>query len=302
MTAPVLADELGPRARRRVQVATVVSAVVLAAVVVVAVRRLYDRGQLDVELWEPFTQLAVIRFLGVGLLNTLKAALTAMLLAMVVGGAMALGRLARNLPTRWVSGIYVEFFRAVPLLLLILFSGLGLPRLGVDWPVFWYVVLGLTLYNSAVLGEIFRAGILSLDRGQFEAASSIGLSYWRSMMLVIIPQAARRMVPAIVSQLITLLKDTALAFVITYEEFLRRARFAGEAFRNPLQAFVVVACVYIAVNLVLSRIARRLEVRQRRRLGAAAIHTAGLSEELAVMEVADVDAGGQAGRDRSPQR
>ena len=290
MTAPVLADALGPRARRKVRVATVASALLIVAVLVMVVRRLQVRGQLDWDLWEPFTQRAVIRFLAGGLVNTLKAALTSMLLAVAIGGAMALGRQARNLPMRWLAGAYVEFFRAVPLLLLILFSGLGLPRLGVSWPVFWYVVLGLTLYNSAVLGEIFRAGILSLDRGQFEAASAIGLSYWRSMLLVIIPQAARRMIPAIVSQLITLLKDTALAFVITYEEFLRRARFAGEAFRNPLQAFVVVACVYIVVNLVLSRIARRLEVRQRRRLGAGAIQGAGLSEDLTVMEAEATDA------------
>lgn len=293
MTTPVLADELGPRARRRVRVATAVSGLAVAALAFVAIRRMQAKGQLEVALWEPFTQWAVIRFLGVGLINTLKAALTSMAFAMVIGAAMALARLARNPPVRWLSGVYVEFFRAVPLLLLILFSGLGLPRLGLDWPVFWYVVLGLTLYNSAVLGEIFRAGILSLDRGQFEAASAIGLTYWRSMLFVIVPQAARRMIPAIVSQLITLLKDTALAFVITYEELLRRARFAGEAFHNPLQVFIVVALVYVTINFGLSRVARRLEVRQRRRLGARPLGGAGLGEDIAVL---DVSAGSAADR------
>ena len=122
-----------------------------------------------------------------------------------------------------------------------------------------------------MLGEIFRAGILSLDRGQTEAAYAVGLGYWQAMRLVVVPQAVRRMIPAIVSQLVTLLKDTSLGFVITYEELLRRSRITGEFFNNPLQATVFVALVYIAVNLTLSRVARRLEVRQRRRLGAGRI-------------------------------
>jgi glutamate transport system permease protein len=137
-----------------------------------------------------------------------------------------------------------------------------------------------------MLGEIFRAGILSLDRGQSEAAYAVGLTYWQAMFLVIIPQAARRMIPAIVSQLITLLKDTSLGFVITYEELLRRSRSTGEFFKNPLQTTVFVALIYIAVNFVLSRIARWLEVRQRRRLGAGAITVAGVEDLAAVSVVA----------------
>jgi glutamate transport system permease protein len=200
----------------------------------------------------------------------------------VFGSLLALGRLARNAPTRWLSGGWVEIFRAVPLLLLIYFSARGLPRLGVDAPAFWYVVFGLTLYNSAVLAEIFRAGILSLDRGQSEAAEALGLSYWQTMLLVVIPQAFRRMIPAIVSQLVTLLKDTSLGYVITYEELLRRSRSTGEFFRNPLQATALVAVVYIAVNMTLSRVARRLELRQRRRLGAAPMTVGGV-EDLATV-------------------
>jgi glutamate transport system permease protein len=144
------------------------------------------------------------------------------------------------------------------------------------------------LYNSAVLAEIFRAGILSLDRGQTEAAEAIGLGYWQTMGLVLIPQAVRRMVPAIVSQLVTLLKDTSLGFVVPYEELLRRGNILGQFSRNVLQSLFVVALIYLVVNLILSRIARRLEVRQRRRYGAGAIRVAG-NEELAAME-AEADA------------
>ncbi|HUP87144.1 MAG TPA: amino acid ABC transporter permease [Acidimicrobiales bacterium] len=284
MTAPVLGDVLGPRGRLRVRIASLVTGLLLAVFLVVAFRRLSDSGQLTVAKWKPFTDAAVLRFLGVGLLTTLRLAAVSMVLAMVFGSLLALGRLARNGPTRWLTGGWVEVFRAVPLLLMIYFSARGLPRLDIDLPAFWYVVVGLVLYNSAVLAEIFRAGILSLDLGQSEAASALGMTYWQTMLSVVIPQAFRRMVPAIVSQLITLLKDTSLAFIVAFEEFLRRAFFVGEVPGKPLlQALFLAALVYIAINFTLSRIARRLEVRQRRRYGAGRIAVTG-AEDLAVTE------------------
>ena len=161
-------------------------------------------------------------------------------------------------------------------------AGLALPKYGVDLSAFWLLVLALVAYNGAVLGEIFRAGILSLDRGQTEAAYAIGLTYWQTMRIVIIPQAARRMIPSIVSQLVTLLKDTSLGFVISYEELLRRSRSTGEFFHNPLQATVFVGLIYVVVNFTLGRIARRLEVRQRRRYNAGAVQVTG-AEDLTVV-------------------
>ena len=281
MRDTVFADVLGPRGRRRVLFGSIVALVVLAIPVTIGVRRLQHRGQLEWELWEPLTQWAIVKFLLLGLVATLRVAAVSMVLVLVVGGLMALGRLARNPPVRWLAGIYVEFFRAVPLLLLIYFSARGLPRLDVDLSAFWYLVLGLVAYNSAVLAEIFRAGILSLDRGQTEAAYAIGLSYWQAMLFVVIPQAVRRMVPAIVSQLVTLLKDTSFGFVLPFEELLRRGEITGEFGRNPLQVFVFVALVYVVVNGSLSQVARRLEVRQRRRYHAAPIEVTGV-EELTV--------------------
>lgn len=289
MTAPVLADALGPRAKRRVLIASVVSAVVLAAVLAQLVSTFADAGQLEGRKWRYYLQPGVIEFLAKGLQNTLKAAVVAMALALVIGGLMALGRLARNRPVRWLAGAYVELFRAVPLVVLILFSFLALPTIvddfGIHLDTFRVLVLALVAYNSAVLGEIFRAGILSLDRGQSEAASAIGLTYWQSMRIVIVPQALRRMIPAIVSQLVTLLKDTALGFVISYEELLRRATIAGDTSKPKtlLQAYLIVAAIYIVVNFALSRLARWLEVRQRRRYNAAALGVSGV-EDLAVMD------------------
>ncbi len=272
---------------------------VIAAVLVIAFRRLADTGQLDAARWEPLTEGAVIRFLLNGLLATLQVASVAMALAMVIGAALALGRLARTPVLRLVAGAYVEFFRGFPLLLLVLFAGLALPKYGLDLPVFWYLVLALVVYNSAILGEIFRAGILSLDKGQTEAAHALGFSYWQAMLTVVVPQAARRMVPAIVSQLITLLKDTSLGFVIAFPELLRRARNTGEFYQNPLQSYFAAALLYILVNLVLSRVARRLEIRQRRRYGAGAITVAG-AEDLTVTAVQAEAANPRARSRRAP--
>lgn len=276
-----LYDELGPRARRRVRIASAVSVLLITFVLYVAVRRLSNKGQLDWERWEPLTQWLVIKFLLLGLWATVKAALVAMALAMVVGAGLALLRLSQTAPVRWLAFAWMEFFRGFPLLLLIFFSYVALREYGYDVSPFKALVLALTLYNGAMLGEIFRAGILSLDRGQSEASYALGMTYWQTMFTVVIPQAARRMTPAIIGQLVTLLKDTSLGFVITYEELLRRGRVTGEYYHNALQVTVAVALLYIAVNYTLSKIAQRLETRQRARYNADKIEVAG-AEELAV--------------------
>ena len=261
--------------------ASVITGVAIVGFLAVAIRRFDANGQLEADKWRPLTQWSVLKFFLGGLGNTVKAAATSMAIAVVLGGSIALARLARNRPQRWLAGLYVEFFRGLPLYLLILFSWLGLPRLGLRVETFWYLVIGLSVYNSAVLAEIFRAGILSLDRGQGEAASAIGLGYWQAMGFVIVPQAVRRMVPAIVSQLVTLLKDTSLGVLIFYEELLRRARISAEFFQNNVQSLALVALVYIAVNATLSQVATRLEARQRVRYGAGRMDVTGI-EDLAL--------------------
>jgi glutamate transport system permease protein len=178
--------------------------------------------------------------------------------------------------------VWVEVFRGFPLLLLIFFCFFALPDYGIDISPFRALILGLSLYNGAMFGEIFRAGILSLDRGQSEAAHALGLTYWQAMAFVVIPQGVRRMLPAIISQMVTLLKDTSLGYILAYEELLRRSRISGEFFRNPLQTLVFAAVIYIAVNFTLSRVAQRLEARQRHRYGAASIAHAG-AEDLAAV-------------------
>lgn len=285
MTAPLLSDTLGPQGRRRAAAASVLAVLALAVLTGLALARFADRGQLEAGLWARFADPGVPRFLLGGLANTIRLAAVSMGLALAAGLFLALGRLARSPVVRTMSAAWVELFRGIPVVLLILFSFLGLPRLGLDLSPFAAAALALTAYNSAVLGEIFRAGILSLDRGQGEAALAVGLTEGQAMRAVILPQAIRRMVPAVVSQLVTLLKDTSLAVVVTYEELLRRFQIAAKQKPPPseLQAFILAALVFVAVNLALSRLARRLEVRQRRRYRAGAISVTGV-EDLTVLD------------------
>ena len=286
MTAPFLGDALGPKGRRQTRILTVISAIVIIGFVVIAISRLADKGQLDEAKWKPFTQWPVQKFFLEGVKVTVEVSLVSMAGAMVLGAILALARLSQTAAVRWATTLFVEFFRGLPLVLLIFFCALGLPSYGLSLEVFWYVAIGLTVYNGAVLGEIFRAGILSLDRGQTEAAYSLGMGYWQAMLLVIIPQAARRMIPAIVSQLVTLLKDSSLGAAVAFEELLRRSRINGEFFQNPLQSLFVAAVLYIVVNFALSTLARRLEVRQRRRYKAGAIVVPGAGMDLAVIGAA----------------
>jgi len=269
MTEAVLYDAAGPRGRRRILIGSVLGGLLVALLLGLAVARLAAKGVFEAERWQVLTRQDLLELVARGLGATLRAAALAMVLAMAVGGLLAVARLSRR---RWlaaVAGAWVELFRGLPLLLLILFLFLGLPAAGVTISTFWALVGGLTLYNSAVLGEIFRAGILSLPRGQTEAAYAIGLRRGQTLRLILIPQAVRRMLPALISQLVTLLKDTSLGFVIAYAELLRVGRNAVEFLGGPysIPVYTAIAVVYIAVNASLSFLARWLDRRTRRRLG-----------------------------------
>lgn len=267
MSATVLYDVQGPRARRRVLVWSVVAGVVLLAVAFLVFRRLQDNGQLEPELYRPFVEEGQLwERLWVGLQNTLKAAAYGLVLASVVGLLLGAGRLSHSRWLRVPCTVVVEFFRATPLLLLILFFFLAFPlAFSIRLEPLWALVLGLTLYNGAVIAEIVRAGVLALPRGQTEAALAIGLTRGQALRLVLLPQAVRIMLPSLVSQLVVLLKDTSLGFVIGFEELLRIGGQVVQVLDNPIQVYVVVAAIYIAINLALGRLASWLEGRTRRR-------------------------------------
>jgi glutamate transport system permease protein len=255
----MLFDIPGPSGRRRIKIATAVSSVAIAVLAVLAVRRFAAHGMLAPDQWRMFAQWPTIRFLLTGVRATLVVTAVAAVIAFPCGALVALARLSRSRLVRWPGRTYVEIFRAVPVLLLLYVFLFGLPRLGLTLPPFWQLVVPIVLSNAAVVAEIFRAGILALERGQSEAAHCLGMTYWQAMRLVVIPQAVRRMTPALVSQLVRLLKESTLGYVVSYLELLHQAQVLGEYYHIVLPAYLVVAAAYVAINMVLSRLAQRLE-------------------------------------------
>ncbi|MFI2349521.1 amino acid ABC transporter permease [Streptomyces sp. NPDC019443] len=262
----ILYDALGPRARRRMGVGTTVGAVLLAGLLSLALLRLSDHGQLSGELWSVLLNADLRQLLVDGLVATLRVAGVSLLLSLGFGMVLAVGRLARQPWLRVPVRIWVEVFRGLPLLLLIFFIFLGAPAVGVNVSTFWALTIGISLYNSAVISEIIRAGILSLPRGQTEAAYAIGLSGAATMRLIILPQAVRLMLPALISQMVVLLKETSLGFIIGYTELLRNGRIAVEYLGGSyaIAVYTEIAFVYLAVNLLLSWAASTVDRRMTR--------------------------------------
>lgn len=257
-----LFDVPGPVARRRMVWANIVATVVVAGIGVWVLFRLGAKGQLDPALWKPFlTASPWTNYLIPGLVETLKAAGISIVTASVFGLIFGIGRLSGSAAVRSVSGIIVEFFRAVPVLLMMIFFYLGLGQMRImepsDVPLV-AVVLGLTFYNGSVFAELVRSGVHSLPRGQREAALAVGLRPTQSLRLVEVPQALIAMLPAIASQLVVILKDTALGVIITYPELLDAARRFGSGNGNILQALVVAALIFIVINYALTRLASLL--------------------------------------------
>jgi glutamate transport system permease protein len=260
----VLYDAPGPRARARYRLYGLISSLVLAALLGYVVWRFYDTGQFSSRKWEIFEYKAVQESLLRGLLNTLRAAAVAAVLALALGALLAAARISDHRLVRAPAVLFVEFFRAVPLVILIFFFYYATPQLGVRFSTFWAVVLGLMLYNGSVLAEIFRAGLLAVPKGQREAAFALGMRKRQVVRLILLPQAVRAMLPAIVSQVVVLLKDTALGFLITYRELLTEARQLASSARFEFPTIplaLVVAAVYITMCLLLSLLAYWLERR-----------------------------------------
>ena len=254
------------------------------------------------ENWEWLWTGNNFKFLLEGLLVNLQIALIAMVFSLIFGLLLALMRISKS---RWISvpaGLWVDVWRNLPLIFIILYLALSIPSSWRDAyadfiPDFLPdalqdelvlgALLGLVLYNSAVLCEIMRSGIQSLDRGQREAAASLGLTYFQQMRFVILPQGLRRMVPATVSQLITLNKDTTLVSIIAIQEVvgagstLASVTFGVEVRPAYLQVFLVIGAMFIAINLALSRLSRRLEIRERERTGTTIERVSGLEDQVA---------------------
>ncbi|GGP63417.1 amino acid ABC transporter permease [Streptomyces calvus] len=265
----VLYDAPGPRAKRRNVILSVVFVAVLLLVLWWVYRTMDDKGQLEWSLWKPFTESeAWTTYLLPGLGDTLKAAALAMIIALPLGAVLGIARMSDHRWVRVPAAAVVEFFRAIPVLLLMLFANEFFARStnvsSTDRPLY-AVVTGLVLYNASVLAEVVRAGILSLPKGQTEAAQAIGLRKSQTMSSILLPQAVTAMLPAIVSQLVVIVKDTALGGVMLgFTELLNTRGTLAANYANVIPSFIVVAVIFIVLNFILTSFASWLEGRLRR--------------------------------------
>ncbi|MBC8090593.1 MAG: amino acid ABC transporter permease, partial [Pseudonocardia sp.] len=271
----VLYDAPGPKSRRNTLIGSVIAGVLILAVLAVVVIRLAEQGQFSAERWGSLVDPTTEEFplvwtrLFIGLQATLAAAILAVLFSLIVGTLLAVTRLVSAPWYRWLVVGLVELLRGLPVVVTIYFVARALPVLGVDLPVLAYLVIGLTLYNSVIIAEIIRAGVNSLPRGQSEAAAAVGMTRGQSLRLIQLPQAFRVMLPALISQLVVVLKDTALGFIILYPELLRTGQIVVQTTDNPLQMYFVIAVIFILINYGLGRLATFVERRLSRSTAAA---------------------------------
>ncbi|RSN30823.1 amino acid ABC transporter permease [Amycolatopsis sp. WAC 01416] len=283
-TQTVLYDIPGPKARARNWLYSVLFVLVLALVLYYIYVGFDEKNQWAGALWEPFVKGSTwTEFILPGLLNTLKAAALSIVIALPIGALLGIGRLSEHKWIRVPVGAVVEFFRAIPVLLLMVFAAAFYAfytDIDAEIRPLFAAVTGLVLYNGSVMAEVFRAGILSLPKGQGEAASALGMRKTQIMMTVLLPQAVTLMLPALVSQLVVILKDTALAGQLTigFNELIRSTGPLTGLYGNTIPTLIIVAIIFIVLNLVLSWFASWLENKLARRKkapkGAKPVHSA----------------------------
>lgn len=268
-TAPnvrtALYEAPGPRARRRIAIGTAASAVLLVLLAALVVRQFYVTGQLAPRYWSFLLEWPTWRFLLQGFVGTVEVALTAGAIALVLGLALMLGRTSGITPLAALCRVVTDFFRGVPSLLLIYFFFLVVPQYGIQMPSFWMLTLPVALAASGVLAEVFRAGVNAVPKGQVEAALSIGLSPAKTMRKIVLPQAVRYVIPSLIAQLVVVVKDTTVAYVVSYPDLMQNARVLITNYDALLSMYLVVAVIYVLINFAINKasvyVARRTGVK-----------------------------------------
>lgn len=266
----VLFDVPGPKARTRNVYLNIATGIVVAGIIAFILFKFYESGQFTAKKWEIFTFPRVQEQFLKAIWATVSAFGVAAIGSIVLGVVLAFGRLADTkwlrIPCYW----FTELFRAIPVLILMMIIYYGLPSAGVEGITpFLAVVVGLILYNGSVLAEVFRAGIESLPQGQREAGLAIGLTNGQALRSILLPQAIRAMLPVIISQLVVVMKDTALGFLITYNEIMYYANSLGSQGRygSPvLPGLMVAAVIYVGLCLILSGLAKYTEYKMSSRV------------------------------------
>jgi glutamate transport system permease protein len=282
MSTTVLYDAPGPRTRQRQRAYSVVLLVLAAAVAGWVLWKLQQAGEFDPDFWSGMLHGNIWVAIGNGVVATVEAAALAIVLAVALGLVLAVGRLSDRAWVRLPCTWFVEFFRAIPVLLMMIFvfAATGGHIESTETRGLVAVVGGLMLYNGSVLAEVFRAGIRAVPRGQAEAGYAVGMRKAQVMTIVLIPQAVRFMLPAIVSQCVVALKDTSLGFIAAYTELSRQGRSIALFLHNNLMVYVVIALVYVAMNSIVSELAAWLERRMARRGGGSTAREVRLTDEI----------------------
>jgi glutamate transport system permease protein len=251
----VLYEAPGPRTRARYRTYAIVSGLLLAAIVGLFVWQMQRTGQFAYAKWEYFVTPSYLQVIVVdGIYQTVRAAAIAIVAALALGLVFGVGKLSDRAFIRWPAWLWVEFFRAVPLLLLIIYIYFAYGT-GDGIGAYWSLVIGLMLYNGAVLAEIVRAGIQALPSGQAEAAYAIGMSKGQVTRIVLLPQAIKIMLPAMISQFVVCLKDTSLGYAIGAIGLTIVFKQLWTEGRNQVQAVIVLALIYIVLNMIVTWLA-----------------------------------------------
>ncbi|ATU20507.1 amino acid ABC transporter permease [Bifidobacterium choerinum] len=266
----LLFDQPGPRMQKRIRIINWAAAIVFIAIAVLILLRLHNppdgENQLSWELWKPALDgEAWADFYLPGLWATLRATFLAVIGAVAFGLLFGVGRLIPNALVRGVCGVVIEFCRAVPVLIMMIFFWRWFAFMDMPSPAYWSVVISLVLYNGSVVAELVRSGVGNLPNGQHEAAVALGLTRTQSLLSVEVPQAIYAMMPAAVTQLVVVLKDTALGSIIMYTDLLQESRRLGSMYFNILQTLVVAGVIYFILCWLLSRLAEWLPVRMQQR-------------------------------------
>jgi glutamate transport system permease protein len=244
----------GPRTKRLTVIGTTISLALVAVGAALIVRQFYITGQLDAAYWSFFTEWNTWRYLLEGLVGTVRVALVAAVISLVLGVLLMFGRISSFPPLAVLSRVVIDFFRGVPSLLLIYFFFLVVPQYGLQLPSFWMITLPVSLAASGVLAEVFRAGVNAVPKGQTEAALSIGLTPTKTMLRIVLPQALRIVVPSLISQLVVVVKDTTVAYVVSYPDLMQNARVLITTHDSVVSVYLVVALIYILINFAINQL------------------------------------------------
>ncbi|MBQ0864283.1 amino acid ABC transporter permease [Streptomyces smyrnaeus] len=296
MSASVLFDAPGPKARVRNLIYSVVGSIGLAALIAWVCYRLYDKGQFAGELWDIFNYAGIRQNIFDALLSTLKVFALAGVFSLAFAVVLCVARLSDHKPVRWVAVVFIDLFRSIPLLITIFALWVGIVG---DMTPMWALVLGLTIYNGCVQAEVLRAGVNAVPKGQVEAAYALGLRKTQVTASVLFPQAVRSMLPSIISQLVVTLKDTSLGYIILYPELLYSARLIANntpvgGVYPTVQTVIVFGAIYIGLCLILAWLAKFVEQRGRRSKAGIVPAQAQEPKEVAAAGTPDPGAPGDA--------